>query len=313
MSGKILLLGLCMSLSSCVAYRNRPSEDGAGSSEQAPLLPFTYEDFEKLKGERTFTSQEELLQLFCELYHKDATRGFRLERPTLARMAKQVRTLFPLSACEEISFRNHRLQMIFRENQAVPVSGTFGQVSVSLSKELAFRVDAVPEDPAALRFQVEAGGLRVNTSWLAKMISPFASDIQASALTYKLDKAGRSSTAGVEQNRSFPREKVVLTRTASETTVDVVDDDLPDPCDLRFRKGECKVFGVLFRLLGEDEVETAGEKSKAPAQFKRLHQIIESALTDPDALFKDGLRQDIIASYNFEEKKTGFQWSFNIP
>lgn len=199
----LLALAACVLLAGC--------EGTTAARQPTPPLAVTAQEFERWKATRTWRSREELLQFFADNDQSLRARGAVLDQPLLARMATELSTMFPMSGCQRIIYDHGLLHLFFAQAQRVRVPGAYHQVFLVLPQQLDFAV-APPRSPGEpWRFSVERGQVRLEFSWLAKLLGPvFLHDLDVDAFDYRIDREHHHSSLTVTS---------VIERTGSTLTL----------------------------------------------------------------------------------------------
>jgi len=194
-----LLVACC--LASACSPASRADRPVAGPQQ------LSVADVERWQAAAAWRSQEELLQFFA-----DQDPAFRrrvsvdVDGETLARMGRELTTLFPLTACTGITYRHDTLTISFSAPQRVPVPGAFRQAFLAIPATMTLQV--VPPTPAEARwrFVVRGDPVVLTFSWLAELVGPdYVRDFPIDALHYQLDEAEHHSALLVENLYSAER------------------------------------------------------------------------------------------------------------
>jgi len=187
------------------------SQASRADRHQAGPQQLSVVDIERWQAAPAWRSQEELLQFFA-----DQDPAFRrrssvdVDGETLTRMGRELTTLFPLSACTGITYRQDTLTISFTAPQRVPVPGAFRQACLAIPATLILQV--VPPDPLEQRwrFVVRGDPVVLTFSWLAELVGPdYVRDFPIDALHYQLDEAAHRSALMVENIYTAERGAVV--------------------------------------------------------------------------------------------------------
>lgn len=249
-----------------------------------------------------FRSKEQLLHLFHERIADPTGGPFEVPAGEIARLAGELKTLFPLHACRRIVFEQGLLWLTFDEDQTVPLSSTMGQANLSLSRDLGL---ALRRDGAVTRCTVVWGGLRLNASGLVRWLYPMARDIQADVLSYTPSPGSSIVTA-----TQTIRVEGEVTAADNAVIVDYVHEAFPEDEDLRFERGLARIFGMRYDLTPPDRVRIAGRAGRADAGlYGSIAGMIDRAFRDPDS-FAGATEVRIEAAYDLETKWLEFDVSF---
>ncbi len=312
MAASLLVLVLVLVHAGCAGSR----DVAVAAPEVASPTGFTADDYAAWKQARPWTSREELFQLFSHLIAQEPQRTVRVERETLARIAPQMASLFPLAACEEIDYREGRLRVRFAADQTVSVPRAFGQAALAMSRELVFAVVPLADaTPGSLAFTLQEGWLRVEFSWLAKLMGPvYVRDFPIVRLDYRLDADQRASSLTAGNEAAIPRTKLAISSEADAVTVDLLDAGHPRDRDLVITRQ-----GIDFRCLGwkatlnRDRVEINGDAVDKPQLRAALAWVAEQAFSDLEGLFANGFHLDERYRYDLEARAImgmNFTWDF---
>ncbi len=176
-----------------------------------PPAVVSVEEFESWRSTTAWRSQEELLQFFVEHNAAYRARGAIVPASVLQHMAAELHSMFPLASCTRLLYADGLLHISLTSNLRVHVPGAYHQAFLSLPQELVFRVTPSPDERHPWVFHVEASAVRLEFSWLAKLLGPsFLHDLDIEQLDYTLDRSGHHSYLAVREGISRSGDGTIL-------------------------------------------------------------------------------------------------------
>ena len=204
----VIVFSICLISCSDNMFRVHLDPGRITELETANLIEFTYADYQALTAGRPYQPKDGLLQFLYEFYQSDGPKSAILYRKTIAMMREDMQTCFPLERFREIIFCDDLVMLKLDGPQAISIQDSFQQAELDLSEMLVFEVETHQEDSRKLTFAIKHGGLRLRTTWLLRMVSPVAAEIQCTAISYKVHADGRSSTIGFQAMNRILREDI---------------------------------------------------------------------------------------------------------
>ena len=331
LSCRILLFFLAL----CAFCTPLSASTASVSNAASPIL--TWERLEDLLAHRSFKSQEELFQLLAILHDQEKITAFRLEKETIGKLQKNIKTLFPLKGCQAIELRDSQIVFEFSTKQDVTIPNTWLQASLAMPERLVLRLQPAPANgdtasPAALagqnntiRFLVEEGYLQVHFSFLLKIFGGKLRDAEGSELVYLINDQAKTSRLQLIELTPLAGDMLTAVAAAEEKEqektlwIDIRHPDFPKTRDIGIAEKTVTFLGTEVELLPDGMIRIGGgEPQKNPEAWtwftKNILLFKEFAQTGKFASRIDYARN---FGYHFEERQIvmnmGFQASDTTP
>lgn len=292
---KLALVLLALALTGCGGRTAAPA-----SADPARL---TLAEVEAWRAARTWSSREELLQLYAHLRATGRTADLLLDGEALESL-RGISTLFPIEKCGEIRCRGGELALRFDGEQRIPVPGAMWQAAIAAGPTVVFDVDEV--ETGVLRFRLVDGTWGVRFSWLLGTVGPpFVRDFPIRLMDYRLDDAARTASLVVSTGQWRNGDQVLARRVGGDVHVDLVEPEHPRTTDLIVHADrlEFACFGSSVRVAGDDLVAWGkAEPTADRAQHDLWAGVIASVRTDPAWLGRAGCALVERHTYDLERR-----------
>lgn len=327
------ILTILLALFVCLI--EKPAMSAIAQGPTAPAIG--WEKLEDLLAKRSFTSQEELFQLLYILHDKQKLTAFSLEQETISRLAKRIKTIFPLSECRRIEVRDSHIVFEFSEPQDVVIPNTWRQASLAMPARLILRIhekgsQKPPRDPSdtgdkpqphlekSISFSVDQGYLQVHFSFLLRFLGGKLRDAQGNRLVYQIDEKKKISRMQLIELTPLTDTALKLVTTSEKKKqnflwIDIRHPDFPNPHDIGISDTAFSFLGTEIEILADEMIRIGKEKPQKNPEAWRW-------FTNNISVFKDFARTGRLdvgidyarnLGYYFEERQIvmnmGFQSS----
>ncbi len=312
-----------------------PNQTPAAKNQSERPVEISWQRLEELLEHRTFKSQEELFQLLFLLYAREEPQAIRLGEEVIARLAREIKTLFPLAGCQTIELEEGRIVFEFAGDQDVAIPNTWRQASLTMPKKLVLRVTEVlpaatagkrpgpssrPEDTQgrSIRFSVEQGFLQLHFSFLLKIFGGKLRDAEGSELVYQLDDARKTSRLQLIEVTPLAGNSLKIAHLPAADKepktlwIDILHPDFPGARDIGISERTVSFLGTEVELLPDQTIRIGGGKPQKNEEAWKW-------FADNILLFREYARGGELAThidyarnfgYHFEERQIVMNMGF---
>jgi len=302
----------------------------ANASTDTKATPLPWEELEKVLNDRSFKSKEELFQLFHLFYLNNKGVTVLIDEATIARLRKEIQTIFPLADCKSILMQDSTVTFIFAKPQNVAVPNTWRQASLHISDKLVLQIyenkpintkekDGPKKSASPLHFKVIEGSIDIHFSFLLRLFGGQLRDANGNELVYQIDNLQQISRLTLKEIIPLHKNQLQILPPASGEEhynyqwVDILHPDFPSEKDIGFADNRISLMATEVELLPQHMISI---NTQDPYQDKKTWYYFSTMLSYFKNYRKTGLFSQEIDyvrsfSYHFEEKQMqlskGFQ------
>lgn len=263
-------------------------------------------DIERWCTDPAWKSREQLFHLFVDLLGEVDAPAV-ADPSALAAMRERLTGFFPSQSITAARVKNRRLHLTFAGDQTISIPNSFALAWVAMSRDLVMRLDPLdlPAGQHGLAFTIESGLVRLEFSWLARMlIGEQAFNMGFDRLEYQVDTIKRTAMLSAKRSCHFPPALLHANLVGSNRIeVDLEDPDFPGHKELVLTPATGGTGGALF--LGKVRIAPpALDRITVP---QRPGDTAESALR---AWFGDQVPDDL--DYRLLPTNRSSSWLFPI-
>lgn len=283
----------------------------------------SWPEIESLLSNRRFVSQEELFQLLHHLQSRQQNM-ISLDKPVIQKLARTIKSLLPLDACESIILESGTVSIFFNKPQDIYIPNSWHQASLKISKHLVLRIEndqktdsphglsnPVENDIQSVRFTIEQGYLQLDFSFLLKIFGNQFRDGQGSELLYQINEEKHNSSLSLIEVTPLTQHDLSVNKRKLNTPhreyswVDIHHSDFPDTKDIGISDNRISFLGMDIELHPDDIIRFGDEE---PRHDSKTYHYFKTGIERFKALlFTDGKPITIdytrTFGYQFEERK----------
>lgn len=281
------------------------------SAKELPTLSVTQCQY--YLNSRTFVSGEEFLQLFSILYSDQRLQAYKINSDVLDSLGDVLQTYFSLQELDSIVYADNQLSLYFNSFQKVPIPNLYRQAYIYFSQNLVLAVTTSGNDDISIAFDIVQGEVRITTSWLLEMFTPFPIDTRGTGLFYYIDEKSKISKIGMRQDISVPYDSLTINVKKDIITVQAAHPDMPELIDLWFRPHMLYYFGFTVKLPAFNYIECSGyNREFKPEAHQYFKQILLDVFRAPKNMLSSGVTKHQVLTYFLEQKRAHFWQEFEF-
>ncbi len=277
---------------------------------KSPFL--TLQNLKTLQKQSSFTSKDELLQLFCTMYHQSSHTEFLLQGDELKESAKEFSTLFPIKKATKIALKNDTLSITFPKRQRVVVPNTMRQAKLHLSPLIKFRVSKDiqsyhNETVESVRFSLIEGDVNLSVSTLGQIFSGLP-NIEGTDLFYTQDQTQKVSKLELVHLMHFTEKDLIIKEnTPEKRVIDVIKAPYFTKYEGEFRLTPQKIsiFNTDLELKEFPTFLMNGKEVKDEKIYKTIKDVSSIFSIGTTAEMAQLMEAKVSAFHNMESKKSG--------